>query len=44
MTRESIEQQRQEIADQQDRMIGLFAALCIGLFSGTGMTLAFLIF
>lgn len=43
MTRETFEQQQAEIADQNDRMLGLFAALCIGLASGAGVTLAFLI-
>lgn len=43
MTREMIEQQRQEIADQNDRMIGLFVALCSGAGIGALVSLVWLI-
>jgi hypothetical protein len=42
MTRESIDQRRQEMADQHDRMVGLFVAICIGAANGALLTLLFL--
>jgi hypothetical protein len=42
MTRETIEQQRQDMAEQHDRMTGLFVALCIGAANGALIALVFL--
>lgn len=44
MTSETIEQRQAEIADQNDRMLGLFAALCISAASGATATLFWLLF
>jgi hypothetical protein len=42
MTRETIDQQQAEIADQNDRMLGLFTAICISLASASFGVLAWL--
>lgn len=44
MTSETIEQRQAEIADQNDRMLCFFAALCIGAASGATALLAWLLF
>lgn len=44
MNHDFIEAQRRDIADQHDRMAGLFAAFGIALWSASALFLAFLIF
>ena len=43
MTRETIDQKQAEIADQDDRMIGLFTTLCISLATAALGVLAWLL-